>query len=240
MTAIALEVCVDSIASLNAAVTGGADRIELCSALELGGLTPSAGLINAAAHCGIPVYAMIRLRAGDFSYSAEEIDLMVDDVQICAEAGLNGVVIGAARTGQLNVTGLEKLCRAAGTMGVTLHRVFDTLSEPLRAIESASDIGIERILTSGGALAADQGIDQIRQYVDFAGDRLAIMAGGGITNGNARRIVMQTGVREIHGSFGSIDDPTDPAIEQFGFSSGPRRTTDADTIRQIRRSLQSV
>lgn len=240
MTAIALEVCVDSIASLNAAVAGGADRVELCSALELGGLTPSASLINAASHCAIPVYAMIRSRAGDFNYSAGEIDLMVDDVQICAGTGLNGVVIGAARSGQLNVAGLEKLCRAAGTMGVTLHRVFDTLSEPLRAIQSAADIGIERILTSGGALAADQGVDQIRRYVDFAGGRLAIMAGGGITTGNARRIVMRTGVREIHGSFGGIDDPTDPAIERFGFSSGPRRTTNANTIRQIRLSLQTA
>ncbi len=240
MTAIALEVCVDSIASLNAAVAGGADRIELCSALELGGLTPAASLIHAAARCGIPAYAMIRSRAGDFSCSAEELDLMADDIRICEEAGLNGIVIGAARTGQLDVAGLEILCRAAGTMGITLHRVFDTLPDPLRAIETAADIGIERILTSGGAPAADQGIDQIRRYADFAGDRLAIMAGGGIGAGNARRIVMQTGVREIHGTFGSIDEPTDPLIEQFGFSLGRRRTTNADTIRQIKFSLQAL
>lgn len=239
MTGIILEACVDSAASLRAAIIGGADRIELCSALELGGLTPSASLVQAAAACGIPTHAMIRLRAGDFRCSEQELELMAEDIRFCAEAGLQGVVIGVARTGQLDVAGIEGLFRAANPMHVTLHRVFDTLSDPMKAIEIAADIGIDRILTSGGAATAHQGIDQIRQYVDFAGDRLAIMAGGGIDAGNARRVVMQSGVREIHGSFGSIEDRTNPDIEKFGFSAGHRKTTNADTIRQIRLSLRS-
>ncbi len=240
MTCITLEVCVDSIASLNAAVAGKADRIELCSALELGGLTPAASLIGAGAQCGVPAYAMIRPRAGGFVYCAEELDLMADDIRICAKAGLSGVVFGAARSDTLDITALEKLRSAAGTMGVTLHRVFDTLSDPLSAIETAADIGIRRILTSGRATAADRSIERIRRYVDFAGDRLAIMAGSGIGPDNAAKIVRLTGVREIHGTFGQFDNRSDPVAEELGFAPGRRKTTDAGTIRQVRRSLERL
>lgn len=240
MTAITLEVCIDSSASLNAAVAGGADRVELCSALELGGLTPSNSLIDAATRCGIPAHAMIRPRAGDFNYSAQELEMMADDIRMCAKAGLQGVVIGAADEGRLDVAGLTMLCETATPMEITLHRVFDTLTDPLGAIETAIDIGFDRILTSGGAATADRGTGQIRRYVHHAGDRLAIMAGSGIGSENAKRIVAQTGVRDIHGSFGRIDVRPDPAIEKCGFSNGRRKITDAEIIRQVRLSLQEL
>lgn len=238
MTGITLEVCVDQIASLHAAVAGRADRIELCSALELGGLTPTAGLIGAAAKCDIPVFAMIRPRSGNFDYSPDELDLMIDDISMCADAGLAGVVFGAARSGALETTILERLVTAAGKLGTTLHRAFDTLADPLPAIEIAAELGFERILTSGGARTAEDGVSNIRKFVERADDNLSIMAGSGIGPGNVAKIIHLTGVREVHGSFSGKSPPHDPAIKQFGFAVHDRRTTaDAVTIEQVRQRL---
>ena len=241
MSAVVMEICVDSAQSLKNAVTAGADRIELCSALELGGLTPSAGFILAAAHVGIPVYAMIRPRAGDFDFSSSEVDQMIDDVEMCREAGIAGVVIGASSGGWLDETTLEALVDAAGDLGVTLHRVFDLVDDPVLAIDTAADLGIERILTSGGARTALDGIEQIRHCVEHADGRLSIMAGGGIDAGNAMQIISQTGVREIHGSFSSETNAHAQVIRDFGLASAKfSRETDPAQVRAVRAVLEDI
>ncbi len=238
---ILIEVCVDNPQSLSAALEGGADRIELCSALELGGLTPTRGFIDMAAAAAIPVYAMIRPRGGDFAYAGEELELMEADIRLCADAGLAGVVIGAVRNGAMDVAAMARLIDAARPLGVTLHRAFDCLKDPLRAIDEAAELGIERILTSGGAATAAQGTTRIRSYTVHAGNRLSIMAGCGINAENAGEIVRQSGVSEIHGSFGKPIRTYAPDIRSFGFGAASCLTaTDPDLLCGVRRNLNRL
>jgi copper homeostasis protein len=162
LPAILLEVCVDTAEGLEAAIAGGADRIELCSSLGEGGLTPSAGLMALAGRQGVPVRAMIRPRAGDFTFDAAEVAVMCGDIRAARDAGLAGVVIGALdAAGALDRAVLEGLMAAASGMGVTLHRAVDLLPSPREAVEVARALGIDTILTSGGALKAPEGSDEI-------------------------------------------------------------------------------
>ncbi|MBY0398419.1 MAG: copper homeostasis protein CutC, partial [Thermoleophilia bacterium] len=149
---VSLEVCADSVEGMLAAARGGADRIELCSALEVGGLTPSAGQMARAARLGVPVHALIRSRAGDFCFGPDEVAAMLEDIGAAKAAGLAGVVIGASRSdGRLDEETLSALRSAAGRMSVTLHRAFDLVPDFGEAVEAAVRLGFERILTSGGA-----------------------------------------------------------------------------------------
>src|SRR5262249_55198139 len=149
---ILLEVCVDSPQGLDAAIAGGADRIELCSALELGGLTPTPGLIGRAAQAPIPVYAMIRPRPGNFVFGPADIDAMLLEVETIRHAGLAGVVLGASNAdGSLDRLTLEKLMDGSSGMGTTLHRAFDLVPDLEEAVTIAVGLGFERILTSGRA-----------------------------------------------------------------------------------------
>ena len=156
MADILLEVCVDSAEGLAAAIGGGADRIELCSSLELGGLTPSFGLMRFAARQPLPVYAMIRPRAGDFVFDANELAIMRDDIAMARESGLAGVVLGASRSdGRLDADMLAELVGHSYGMGLTLHRAFDCAGPDFGdALDLAIGLGFERILTSGGAASA--------------------------------------------------------------------------------------
>ncbi|MEM6461526.1 MAG: copper homeostasis protein CutC [Pseudomonadota bacterium] len=241
MSSIAIEVCVDNVLSLQRAAEAGADRIELCSALELGGLTPSAGFMLAATQVNVPVHAMIRPRAGDFEFTPGEVDQMIDDVRACREVGLDGVVIGASADRWINETALEALVEAAGGLSVTLHRVFDLIEDPVLAIDQAADLGIDHILTSGRGQSALRGIDNIRHYVELADDRLSIMAGGGIHAGNAAEIVQKTSVRALHGSFGRATRQYDRAITAHGFSAGESLVvTDGDVVKAVRDAVDSL
>ena len=236
---VTVEVCVDSVRSLQAAVDGGADRIELCSALALGGLTPSDGFMRRAVATGVPIFAMIRPRSGDFDYTPDEISLMADDIRRTREIGLAGVVFGAVSNGSLDTNATALLANAAGPMGKTLHRAFDLLEDPLYAADTAADIGIDRILTSGGATTADAGAEMLRALVEQAANRLSIMAGSGIGADNAATIVKRTGVREIHGSFATKSASLDSASDRFGF--GPETPLpDADEIRRVRQAVADL
>ncbi|NRA98307.1 MAG: copper homeostasis protein CutC [Rhodobacteraceae bacterium] len=216
MTRPLLEVCIDSRASAMAAIRGGADRIELCAALSEGGVTPSAGFMREAASWPVPVYAMIRPRGGDFTYSDAEVAIMEEDIAFARSCGLAGVVFGAALGGALDTAGLRRLGQAAGTMGMTLHRVVDTLPDPTAAISAAIDFGFERILTSGGAATAQTGAATIAEMVARANGRISIMPGAGVTPENAAGILRKTNASEIHASCTHKDAPmpreTDPAL----------------------------
>jgi copper homeostasis protein len=198
---ITLEICVDSPAGLAAAAAGGADRIELCSALELGGLTPSRGLMRAAAAARCPAYAMIRPRAGDFCYGRADLASMLDDIDAAREAGLQGVVLGASRTdGRLDSALLDILLERASGMGATLHRAFDLVPDPPAALETAIGLGFQRILTSGAAATALSGARALAQLVALAGRRIAIMAGGGVNADTLPAMLAASHVREVHAS----------------------------------------
>lgn len=199
MNTITVEVCVDNLPSLKNAIASGAGRIELCSALPLGGLTPTYGLVQYAASQDIPVYAMVRPRCGDFLYSAHEIDLMCAEISWFRDMGMSGIVVGAlTETAEIDLAAMQKLMQAADGFGVTFHRAFDLVSDQSQALEILIDLGCERALTSGGCITAEAGMTQIAKLVRQSAGRIAVMPGSGITPQNARVIMMQTGASELH------------------------------------------
>ncbi|WP_281544998.1 copper homeostasis protein CutC [Grimontia sp. SpTr1] len=197
---VLVEVCIDSIESLPIAERAGAKRIELCSSLATGGLTASAGYMKAAARvAGIPVYGIIRPREGDFLYSGDDVEIMLEDIHTAKQAGLNGVVIGALQAdGKIDETIVGDMIKAASGMGITFHRAIDHCSAPFDALEFLMAHKVERILTSGLAKRAEDGIEMLKEMADFTQGRLSIMPGAGVSPDNAKRIVDATGVTEIH------------------------------------------
>jgi copper homeostasis protein len=234
-----LEVCVGDPDSLSAAVEGGADRIELCSALELGGLTPGPGLIALAAGVSVPVYAMVRPRGGDFVFSASEVAAMLADIAAIRAAGLAGVVLGCSRPdGRLGRDTLQVLVEAAQGLGTTLHRAFDLVPEIEPAIEIAVELGFERILSSGRARTAAVGVDDLRRAHEAARGRIAIMAGSGVNAGNVGALRQRVPLDEWHGSCSApVDTPSARAVE-LGFASpGAAKRTNIDEVRRMKEAL---
>lgn len=198
-----LEVCVDTIEGAVIAARSGAHRIELCAALSEGGLTPSVGLMQAAAKLDIPVYTMIRPRAGDFCYSRAELSLMEADIEACLAAGCDGIALGVLLpNAELDQRALAKLLRVS-PLPATLHRAIDCVVDPMAALEQAIELGFERILTSGGQPSALEGLLQIERLVVQAAGRISIMPGAGVREENAARIIRATGVQEVHSSCAS-------------------------------------
>lgn len=197
-----LEVCIDNVESLHSAIQGGATRIELCSSLALGGLTPSYGLMKQSAKIShIPVYAMIRPRQGDFLYDPEEIAVMLEDIEAAANAGLQGVVFGLLTAqGEVDSEQSARLVQHAKQrgLGVTFHRAIDQCADFRQALNTVIELGCERILTSGLASQVEDGIDTLAEMVKLAQGRIQIMAGAGLNAENVTRIVQQTGVQEVH------------------------------------------
>ncbi|EDP58565.1 copper homeostasis protein CutC [Vibrio sp. AND4] len=197
-----LEVCIDTIESLHNAIAGGATRIELCSSLALGGLTPSYGFMQQAAdRSTIPIYAMIRPRQGDFFYSEEEIEIMRWDIEAAKQAGLDGVVFGVlTQDGNIHMPFTKALCEFAQALGlgVTFHRAFDQCRDAEKALEELISLGCERILTSGLASSAPQGTTMLKALVEQAQGRISIMAGAGVNADNVGQLIEQTKVTEVH------------------------------------------
>lgn len=236
MTAL-LEICVDSHDGLNAAIQGGADRIELCSALDSGGLSPAPSLIYAARSAPVPVYCMIRPRAGNFSFNAHELDFMCAEIALVRELGLAGVVLGCGDEHGLDLTSLSRLVAAANGLGKTLHRVVDLLSCRRDVANQAASLGIERILTSGGQLTAEEAVADIADMVRNAPGTVSIMPGSGVTVENAAWILEQTGAREIHASARSVG-PITPRLLDMGFTTATPKYTDPRRVAQLKQSLQ--
>jgi copper homeostasis protein len=197
---VVLEICVDSIQSAIAAERGGAHRIELCSALAEGGVTPSSGLITAVrSRMTLPLYIIVRPRGGDFLYSSDEFEIMRQDVLTAKQLGADGVVLGILREdGTVDVERTRSLIEIARPMQVTFHRAFDMSSGLGRALEDVIATGGDRILNSGGEQSAEAGISNIAALVRQAAGSIADMAGAGINLTNVRDILDRTGVREIH------------------------------------------
>jgi copper homeostasis protein len=197
---VLIEVCVDSVASAIAAERGGAARVELCSNLLEGGVTPSAGMIEAVrARISIGLQVIIRPRGGDFCYENDEIEVMKRDIETCKNLGADGVVLGILDSeGHVDITRTQQLVELAQPLSVTFHRAFDMSADLSCALEDAVATGAFRILTSGGEQDCLQGIDTIAGLVQAARGRITIMACGGITHNNAASIIERTGVSEIH------------------------------------------
>ncbi|MBP1871339.1 copper homeostasis protein [Ensifer adhaerens] len=240
MSVTGLEVCVDDADGLAAAVEGGADRIELCAALSVGGLTPTAGLMALAGPPRVPVYVMIRPRPGDFVFGAGDLDMMRRDIDAVRDAGLAGVVLGASLAdGQLDATMLRKLTGHAAGLGLTLHRAFDLVPDFKDAIEMAVELGFERILTSGGARSAPQAIEKLAELVALAAGRLSIMPGSGVTLETVDALLENLSVSEVHSSCSIREPAHDPRLVSMGFVAEDRRRTDVATVRAMKARLSA-
>jgi copper homeostasis protein len=199
---VLLEIAANSPASALAAQGGGADRIELCTALEVGGLTPThAQIAMARERVDLPIYVLIRPRAGDFAYSELEFETMERDIRNCAALGCDGVVIGALDAeGHVDMPRCRALIAAAGKLGVTFHRAFDMSREPRRALEDIVALRCERVLSSGAREGALAGAALLRDLVVQAAGRIAVMPGAGIDATNIATLRTLTGAREFHAS----------------------------------------
>lgn len=197
-----LEIAANSVASALAAQEGGAGRVELCTALELGGLTPSHAQIALTRDClRIPLYVLIRPRAGDFLYGELECETMQRDIETCAALGCDGVVLGVLDAdGDVDVARCRALVAAAGTLGVTFHRAFDLSRDSTRALEDIVALGCERVLTSGAQASAVDGAALIRNLVTQSNGRLVVMPGAGVTARNIAELAAATGAHEFHAS----------------------------------------
>lgn len=199
-----LEVCVESTADAVAAARVGADRIELNAALALDGLTPSPGvLIETRLAVRVPLIAMARPRAGSFQYSATEFRALQRDVDFALEHGADGVAFGILTSAnKVNTRRCRQVLRqlAGGSRVAVFHRAFDRVPDLLVALEQLIDLGVRRIMTSGGEPTARAGATQIRRLLDKAADRIEILPAGGVRPDNVRRLIDQTGCRQIHAS----------------------------------------
>ena len=229
-----LEVCVDDALGLDEAVAGGADRIELCAALSVGGLTPSPGLMAAAAACGLPAYPLIRPRPGSFVFAAAEVATMRADIRAARSAGLTGVVLGASRPdGRLDAAVLSDLIAEAAGLDLSLHRAIDLAPDVDEAVETAAALGFRRVLTSGGARMAHDGLPRLTRMMRTAQGRLSIMPGSGVSV-ETWPLLAPLGVTEVHASCAvTLAGHPDP----FGFVTGTEKRTDRARVRALKAAL---
>ena len=203
MSRILIEVAMESVEDAIAAEEGGADRLELCSALDLGGLTPSLGMYDAVRHVSkLPVFVMIRPRSGDFVYSEYEIAVMKRDIAYFLPLKPDGFVFGILHAdATINHNACRDLIVAASGVPCTFHRAFDRTANNLQALDDCVALGFKRILTSGRAADAIAGIRNLTQLAEQAEGRIGLLPCGRIRQDNVAEIVRQTSFREIHGSF---------------------------------------
>ncbi len=240
-----LEICAGSVESAIAARDGGAQRIELCAALEVGGVTPSAGVIAEARKIeDLVLNVIIRPRGGDFLYNEYETACMEHDIRTCKALGVDGVVIGALTPdGDIDTALCRRLIAAADGMNITFHRAFDMCRNARKALEELIAIGCHRVLTSGQAATAMEGTTLLKELVKQADGRIIIMPGCGVNSGNAARILKETEAVEIHAS-ARKSVGSGMLFRHRGVSMGnpdsdeyARKETDADEVRAIKESI---
>ncbi len=242
-----LEVCVDSVESAIAAQNGGADRLELCANLMIGGTTPSIALLQEIRkQVNLPIHILIRPRFGDFLYTDLEYSVMCQEIKMFREAGAQGMVIGMLdQKGNLDVDRMKGLLEVGGGMSVTLHRAFDMTSSLFESLKTVKHLGIQTILTSGGKDTATKGIDTLRELILEAEGTVEIMAGAGV---NAEQIpeLFKAGVRTFHMSGKKViesamlyrNESVNMGIQCYSEYSIWR--TDPELIRQARNLLDHL
>jgi copper homeostasis protein len=230
-----LEIAANSLDSALAAQAGGADRIELCAALEVGGLTPShAQIAMTRERMRIPLYVLIRPRAGDFVYSDAECETMLRDIETCVSLGCDGVVLGVLDAdGGVDTARCRTLIAAAKGVGVTFHRAIDVSRDPLQALDDVIALGCERVLSSGAQPSAIAGASLLREMVSHAGERIVVMPGAGIDAGNLGALREATGAREFHASAKRVLASAMRHVPaSLGMEGGEIRT-DVDEVRRM-------
>lgn len=195
-----IEICLESVESVIAAEKGGADRVELCSDLFEGGLTPTIGTVKTALRkSNIKINAMIRPRGGDFCYSDEEFEVMKEDIKAFKETGINGIVFGILTPeGDVDVKRSKEIIELARPLAVTFHRAFDMTRDPYKSLEELIELGVDRVLTSGQEATVPEGADLLEEFVQIAGDRIIVMPGCGITERNFPKLRAKIKAKEYH------------------------------------------
>lgn len=219
---VAFESCVDSVASAINSAQGGASRVELCASLDIGGTTPSHGMIaECVERSGLPVFVIIRPRGGGFTFDEHEISVMERDISAARSLGAQGIVVGALLPdATVDVKTVRRLLERARPLPVTFHRAFDAALNPMDALATLVELGVDRVLTSGGAPTALEGAAAIGALVRAAGPHLSIIAGGGVRPHNVTQLMQLTGVREVHARLATPASPaatlTAPALGAMG------------------------
>ncbi|MGO9650403.1 MAG: copper homeostasis protein CutC [Terriglobales bacterium] len=248
MKNILLEICCGSIDDAIQAEKGGADRVELCSALFLGGLTPSIGTIQEAeSRLKIPVMVMVRPRGGGFCYTEAEVATMERDAEAAIDCGADGVVFGLLEDdGKIDVKRTKRMRQLIGKRQAVFHRAFDVTPDPFKALEQLVDLGITRILTSGQKDTVPEGVELIAELIERAGRRIEILpGGGGLRPFNMQEIVERTGCRQVHmTAWSAVRDSSTHARSEvtFGGALHPPEDlydmTDAKLVREIAARLR--
>lgn len=243
-----IEICCGSIDDAIEAEKGGANRVELCSALFLGGLTPSMGtILETRRRLKIPMMVMVRPRGGGFCYTEAEMASMERDTEAAIEHGADGVVFGILQSdGAIDLARCGLIRRLIGKRQAVFHRAFDVTPDPFESLEQLVDLGVTRILTSGQKQSVPEGVELIRRLVERAGDRIEILPGGGIQVWNAKEVIERTGCRQVHlTAAGTAYDPSTQARPEitFGGALHPREDryplTDAKAVRELSAMLRS-
>jgi len=244
-----LEICVESAERAIAAERGGADRVELCTDLRSGGITPSAGLMEIARdRLRIPIHVLIRPRAGGFVYSEYELQTMERDIAAARRLGMDGIVLGLLNGKQeVDVERTARLAALARPLPVTFHRAFDLCPDRYSSLQSVIQTGARRLLTSGDQTRAIDGVFALARLVREAGNQLVIMPGGGIDAGNVGRVLQETGAREVHTSLGmsvGISDGISGGVAngaaEFPPSAGQSAMEFEEKVRQIRKTIETA
>lgn len=239
----------ESLAGVRIADAAGATRVELCTGLTVGGLTPNAALIEAAVLEAVQtqVHVLIRPRPGDFRYSADEIALMRADIELARRLGAHGVVIGVLdENGNLDAAANTELLAAADGLEVTCHRAFDVCTDPFSGFDLLLELGFTRLLTSGRQVSVLDGAPLITQLVNLADGRIDVMACGGLRADNARRVIELTGVRDLHAAVRTpvpalSATESEVSFAEFGVPRGfDHFATDADGVAALCASIRSV
>lgn len=240
-----LECCVDSVESAVCAKEGGADRLELCSNLIIGGTTPGLALYRQIREAvDLPVRVLIRPRFGDFLYSSAEFEIIKKEVQLFRHEAADGIVIGCLTPeGSLDLVRMASLIELAGTLPVTLHRAFDMTRDPFQTLSQAKTLGIDTILTSGQASCCLEGIPLLKELSSAANGEITILAGAGINAETVNQLLEQTSVTAFHMSgkktLQSRMQYRNPLVSMGlpGISEYEIWQTDSDQIRRVRRLL---
>lgn len=235
-----LEVCVDQPISAVNAQRGGADRLEICAGLTVGGLTPGEGLITACREAApqLPAMVLIRPREGDFVYAREELAAAELDIAMARRLGATGVVFGALTpAAEVDREACQRLLSAAESMETTFHRAIDLCDDGDRALDTLIELGFDHVLTSGAAETANLGVQRIQRYVRRAEKRIAVIAAGRVDSRNVQRLITSSGVQQVHASASrrlGLETRNAP------FFPGEKRETDCDEVRAIIAAIGSL
>lgn len=243
-----LECATDSVESALAAAKGGADRLELCANLIIGGTTPTLALYDEVrSRSDIPLFILIRPRFGDFLYSDYEANVICREIEMFQKAGAEGVVIGSLnKDGSLNVEHMKRFIESAKDMSVTLHRAFDMSANPLETLVKAKELGVNTILTSGQAPSSLEGIDLYEKLIEKANGEISILAGGGIKASTIEKLLKQTSLTAFHMSGKIVVESSmefrNPAVSMGlpGISEYNIWLTDENNVREARRVLDEA